>query len=158
MKKKKEMSPPLYLDVNPNRNDQLDGSWTSHYINDGASMLDCKSVTEADVEQYYTRSGKAKNCIHIPFGPSPILATVTTKKVKKGEELFTSYGVVYWLGALEDSSSESAPTPSMTEKIHSQIIESAGDLQRAMQGCGVAYEQEMADLKKTLEGVNAVAE
>lgn len=147
---KKEMPPPLYLDVNPNRNDELDGAWTSHYINDGASMLGCGSIKETDIEQYYLRSTKAKNCIHIPFGPSPTLATITTKKVKKGEELFTSYGVVYWIGAMEDSS---ATTPSMTEKIHSQIVESARDLQTAMEGCRIAYETEMMDFEKTLEEV-----
>lgn len=149
---KKEMPPPLYLDVNPNRNDKLDGAWTSHYINDGASMLDCKTITEADIEQYYRSSTKAKNCIHIPFGPSPILATITTKKIKKGEELFTSYGVVYWLGAMDNS--ESAPSPSMTEKIHSQIVESARDLQRSMQQCAYTYAQEMSDFEEALRGID----
>lgn len=148
--KKKEIPPPLYLDVNPNRNAELDGAWTSHYINDGASMLDCESITEADIEQYYMRSTKAKNCIHIPFGPSPILATITTKKVKKGEELFTSYGVVYWLGAGMD---ESAPSPSMTEKIHSQIVESARDLQTSMQQCVYTYSQEMVDFEEGLQAI-----
>lgn len=152
---KKEMPPPMYLDVNPNRNDELDGAWTSHYINDGTSMLDCGSVRETDIEQYYFRSTKAKNCIHIPFGPSPTLATITTKKVKKGEELFTSYGVVYWLGAMAEPSSESASTPSMTQKIHSQILESARDLKNAMEGCKIAYETEMLDFEKALGEVDA---
>jgi hypothetical protein len=154
---KKEIPPPLYLDVNPNRNDELDGAWTSHYINDGASLLDCKSVEEIDIEQYYIKSTKAKNCIHIPFGPSPILATVTTKKVKKGEELFTSYGVVYWLGAVESFQSKEEANntpPGMTEKIRAQIVETARDLQAAMKGCAFAYEQEMQDFE-TLNDIGA---
>jgi hypothetical protein len=146
----KEAPPPLYLDVNPNRNGQLNGAWTSHYINDGASLLGCETISEADVEQYYLQSSKSKNCIHIPFGPSPILATITTKKVKKGEELFTSYGVVYWLGAMEDEADADA-TPKMTEKIHSQILDSAKDLQKAMEGCVLAYGQEIADFEEAIQ-------
>ena len=143
---KDEMSPPLYLDVNPNRNDELDVIWTSHYINDGASLLgmktgDNKSI-EDGIEQYYSQSTKAKNCIHIPFGPSPMLATVTTKKVKKGQELFTSYGVVYWLGAVETEGDEAA-TPDMTEKIQDQILQSARDLQKAMEDARRSYATEM---------------
>eukprot|EP00804_Cyclotella_cryptica_P017978 CCRYP_008276-RA/>CCRYP_008276-RA protein AED:0.39 eAED:0.51 QI:0/0/0/1/1/0.5/2/0/399 len=155
---KKEIPPPLYLDVNPNRNHQLDRAWTSHYINDGASLLDSTSVAEDDIEQYYARSTRAKNCIHIPFGPSPVLATVTTKKVRKGDELFTTYGVVYWAGAIESARSKSATDSStllMTEKIHSLIIESARDLQKAMNGCRIAYAKEMVDFEETLNDMVA---
>ena len=129
---KDEMSPPLYLDVNPTRNDELDPIWTSHYINDGTSLLDTiqqkDSSIEDGIEEYYTQSTSNKNCIHIPFGPSPILATITTKKVKKGQELFTSYGVVYWLGSV-DMDDDTASSTSMTEKIQNQILQSARDLQ-----------------------------
>ena len=64
-------------------------------INDGAKITE---NTEKGVLDYYKKSKKEKNCIHIPFGPSPIMATVTTKKVKKGQELLTTYGGTYWLG------------------------------------------------------------
>ena len=141
---KDEMSPPLYLDVNPNRNDELDDAWTSHYINDGASLIN-KNINEDSIEQYYSQSKKTKNCCHIPFGPSPILGTITTKKVKKGEELFTSYGVVYWLGSVEDSSDDS-DVALMTEKIQEQIVDSARDLQRAMLSASQGYEIESSDL------------
>lgn len=154
---KKEIPPPLYLDVNPNRNHQLDPAWTSHYINDGASLLDSASVTEDDIEQYYIRSSRAKNCIHIPFGPSPVLATITTKKVKKGDELFTTYGVVYWAGAIESTSSKAVADSAalvMTEKIHSRIVESARDLQKAMDGCRIAYAKELVDFEKVLYGID----
>mmetsp|Transcript_12493 Transcript_12493/g.26303 ORF Transcript_12493/g.26303 Transcript_12493/m.26303 type:complete len:396 (-) Transcript_12493:11-1198(-) len=148
-----ETPPPLYLDVNPKRNEELDSAWTSHYINDGASLLDCRGkITEGDIEQYYLQSTKSKNCIHIPFGPSPVLATVTTKKVKKNQELFTSYGVVYWLGTIDTShmtneGQESISMPEMTEKIQEQILESARDLQKAMAGAKATYETEMSALE-----------
>jgi hypothetical protein len=142
-----EMEPPLFLDVNPENNGELDDTWTSHYINDGASLLDTSKSTsiEAGIEQYYAQSTRAKNCIHIPFGPSPILATITNKKVKKGNELFTSYGVVYWLGAVDTTSNSS---PAMTEKLQSQITQSARDLQKAIEDAKRGYAVEMNDLEK----------
>jgi len=150
---KDEMAPPLYLDVNPNRNEELDGIWTSHFINDGASLLDMQNSgtsIEDEIERYYTQSTKEKNCIHIPFGPSPVLATVTTKKVKKGQELFTSYGVVYWLGAVDTLPEEEESTPRMNERIQTQIVQSARDLQKAMEETKRGYATEMEDLEKVL--------
>ncbi len=147
------LTPPLYLDVNPNRNDELDGIWTSHYINDGSSLLEyarrvgTSSSIEDEIEQYYLKSTQSKNCIHIPFGPSPVLATITTKKIKKGQELFTSYGVVYWLGAISAALSDGDGVPGMTETIQSQIVQSARDLQQAMEEAKKGYAIEMEDLE-----------
>ena len=146
---KDEMSPPLYLDVNPTRNEELDGIWTSHYINDGASLLDYMqkdgTSIEDGIEQYYAKSTQTKNCIHIPFGPSPLLATITTKKCKKNQELFTSYGVVYWLGSFDTK--EDDDTAKMTETIQNQIVQSARDLQKAMEEAKRGYATEMSDLE-----------
>ena len=139
------MAPPLYLDVNPNRNDELDSIWTSHFINDGASLLQSKMNAES-IEEYYIQSTRAKNCVHIPFGPSPILATITTSKVKKGEELFTTYGAVYWLACVEDPGDDSNAAL-MTETIQNQIVESARDLQRAMSSASTGYSNEIADME-----------
>ena len=147
---KDEMTPPLYLDVNPNRNDELDGIWTSHFINDGSSLLNT-NINGDSIEQYYVQSTKAKNCCHIPFGPSPILATITTKKVKKGEELFTSYGVVYWLGSVEDP--DDADVAVMTEKLQEQIVESARDLQKAMTLATTGYANESSDLDEAFNAL-----
>jgi hypothetical protein len=61
----------------------------SHRINDGATVL---SNTESGALSYYRASRNAANCAHVPFGPSPLLATVTTRKVQRGEELLTTYG------------------------------------------------------------------
>jgi hypothetical protein len=144
---KKDMTPPLYLDVNPKRNDELDDVWRSHYINDGASLLRSTAVTEEVIEEYYIDSTRAKNCCHIPFGPSPFLATITTKKIKKDEELFTSYGVVYWLGSVDDPGDDSNVAV-MTEKIQTQIVETARDLQRAMASASTGYSNEISELEQ----------
>ena len=156
--KEDEMSPPLYLDVNPTGNEELDQIWTSHYINDGASLLDCiqkgnDNISMEDaIELYYTQSTQRKNCIHIPFGPSPVLATITTKKCKKGQELFTSYGVVYWLGSI-DNQDDNAAAPGLTETIQKQIMESARDLQKAMQDAQRGYDVEQNDLQAAFDNL-----
>lgn len=104
--------------------------------------------------QYYLKSTQNKNCIHIPFGPSPVLATIATKKIKKGQELFTSYGVVYWLGAVSAALSDDDGVPGMTETIQSQIVQSARDLQQAMEEAKKGYAVEMEDLETAFGGMN----
>ena len=114
--------------------------WVSQYINDGAII---PSNDEKGVQAYYTNSKKLKNCIHVPFGPSPIMATMTTKKVKKGEELFTSYGAVYWLGILysnqvSDNGNDN-DGPDLNAQIQGQINESAQDLFTCMKNVKDVY-------------------
>lgn len=137
-----------YLDVNPNRG--VDAAWVSHYINDGATV---EEGTEAGVTKYYGESKARKNCVHAPFGPSPILATVATRKIKKGEELLTSYGCVYWLGALATRQGGAEDAPGMTGVIQSQIRESAEDLFRCMKSVRTTYAKEMEDLETTINSL-----
>eukprot|EP00980_Cylindrotheca_fusiformis_P007528 scaffold1561_cov129-Cylindrotheca_fusiformis.AAC.20 len=129
---------PLYLDVNPNR--EVSPAWVSQFINDGAIMPD---NTESGISVYYKESKLKKNCIHIPFGPSPILATIATKKIKKGEELFTSYGCVYWIGVQFPNEEGSR----MTEQIQQQINDSAQDLFSAMNLASTRYVNQMQELQ-----------
>jgi hypothetical protein len=103
-------------------------------INDGAVV---ESNSEKGVLDYYQETGRKKNCIHIPWGPSPIMATVTTKKVKKGEEFFTSYGGTYWLGVLLDVHGEQGVR--ITPEIQTKIQETATDLLKSMQAVSVVY-------------------
>jgi hypothetical protein len=129
---------PLYLDVNPNR-DRV-GAWVSHLINDGAVV---QSNSVRGILDYYHESGSKKNCIHIPWGPSPVMATVTTKKVKKGEELLTSYGGTYWLGVLLNVRGEEGIE--IVPEIQQKINDSAKDLVNSMKAVSKLYaEQEMA--------------
>jgi hypothetical protein len=83
-------SPSFFIDVNPNR--VIQDGWMSHCINDGATIIRGESIVE-----YYTGAFAAQNCLQIPFGPSPLMATVTTSRVEKGKELFTCYGSAFWL-------------------------------------------------------------
>ena len=133
---------PLYLDVNPGR--EVDPAWVSQYINDGAMV---ESNTEEGVSTYYKVSTSKKNCIHIPFGPSPIMATVTTKKVKKGEELFTSYGCVYWLGVYDEEGA------GMTAQIQQQIKQSARDLFASMKTVSVVYANQIEAMQSAFNDI-----
>ena len=123
---------PIYLDANPNR--QVDPLWVSHYINDGAII---SSNDEIGVTKYYQQSKRNKNCIHVPLGPSPVMATVATRKIKKGEELFKSYGCVYWLGVLYPSDGDG--DVNINRQIQQQIKESAQDLFASMKSVNAVY-------------------
>jgi len=134
--------PIVYLDVNPTL-PQVPG-WTSPMINDGATVT---SNTEAGVLDYYQQSRQARNCIHIPFGPSPVLATITTKKVKKGDELLTSYGGTYWLGVWLDVHGQEGVV--ITPAVQAEIQASARDLVQAMQASRVEYAAQAQALEDT---------
>jgi hypothetical protein len=60
-----------------------------HRVNDGATVL---TNDEDGALAYYRASRVARNCVHVPFGPSPLLACVSTRKIRKGDELLTTYG------------------------------------------------------------------
>jgi hypothetical protein len=126
-----ENDDPLYLDVNSNLPNE--SIWLSHMINDGATI---SSPSQETVLDYYKASKLAKNCIHIPFGPSPIIATVTTKKVKKGQEFLTTYGSTYWLGVV---SNDTQDVVTITPEIQAQIQTTAVDLTKSMASVSVVY-------------------
>lgn len=122
----------LFLDVNP-FNEARPG-WSSHYINDGATV---EVNSEEGAIQYYQKSAKARNCVLVPFGPSPIMASVATKKIKKGQEFFTSYGCMYWL---EKVLGENEECTEITEAIQEEAQASAKVLYQAMKGIEVTQQ------------------
>lgn len=135
---------PLYLDVNPQRT--IADGWVSQMINDGATV---NVNSEQGVLDYYRATKRAKNCIHIPFGPSPVLATVTTKKVAKGEELLTTYGGTYWLGVWLNIHGQEGVD--ITPEITAEIKESAQDLFRSMKSVSVVHANQLKALQSDFE-------
>lgn len=122
----------IFVDANPNREDRV--GWLSHYINDGATVT---SHGEAGVLDYYRRSTEAKNCVHVPFGPLPIIATVATRKIKKGEELYTTYGGSYWdNGEME-----------VTEAIQEAAKSTAMDILKSMRSIQQTHQNEAEKLQ-----------
>ena len=77
----------IFLDVDITQPESI--GFDSHRINDGATV---STNSEDGALAYYQASRRAKNCVIVPFGPSPLLATVTTRKIKKGDEILTTYG------------------------------------------------------------------
>lgn len=116
----------LFLNINPNRSIPNNG-WSSHYINDSHIVHE---NSEAGVLQYYQDSTRQRNCVFVPFGPSPLMTAVTTSKIKKGQELFTSYGCVYWLEALLEQQGVAETTP-ITESIQEMSKESTRGILQA---------------------------
>ena len=87
-----EFDGAMIVDCNPNRPDRT--GWMAHRMNDGAQIL---SNDESGVLEYMDQSLKKQNAVIAPWGPSPLLAAFATKDIEEGEEIFTSYGLSYWL-------------------------------------------------------------
>mmetsp|Transcript_8402 Transcript_8402/g.20661 ORF Transcript_8402/g.20661 Transcript_8402/m.20661 type:complete len:317 (+) Transcript_8402:93-1043(+) len=132
----------LFVDVNPGRAD-ISGCWNGHLVNDGATMSE---NTEQGMLDYYTASQKCKNCVHIPFGPSPLIAVVTTNKVKKGDELFTTYGCLYWLESIIQPGEECADA---TEAVQLKARETAQDILTAMRGAQTMYKNQQTEIEES---------
>jgi len=132
----------LFVDVNPNREDSS-GCWNGHFVNDGATVSE---NSEQGMLDYYDASQKRKNCVHIPFGPSPMLAVVTTKKVKKGDELFTTYGCLYWLETIIKPGEECADA---SEAVRLKARDTAQDILIAMRSAQTMYTNQQAEIEET---------
>lgn len=140
----------LYIDVNPTIMDLKSTAWVSHFINDGSTV---QNLSEEGILEYYQRSNAARNCIHIPFGPSPVLATIATRKIKKGDELLTTYGSLYWLGESR-SMSGGEPVVDWTKvpSVKLEMQASALSLQTAVKGVDQVYASEIKLLSEFFGG------
>jgi len=95
----------LFIDADPNR--QSPAAWQAHYLNDGSCMMD--KNTDESVKRYYETSYSRQNVLLLPVGPAPLIAAVTTRSVRAGEELHTCYGYSYWFAYLEASGVAAGP-------------------------------------------------
>jgi hypothetical protein len=136
--------PPLVMDVNPNR--PIRSGWMSHCVNDGSVVHE---NSEEGVLDYYQSSLDRQNCLQIPFGPLPLVATVTTRKIEANEELFTSYGSAYWLDDLLTGNEKAVPN---TNQIQAYVKRSAKELLHAAQQAKIKYAPELVDLSSDWNG------
>ena len=72
----------------------LQNGWLGHIINDADV---CQSGDEEEVIRYLRRGCELSNCFNVPLGPAPLMASVTTRRVCRNEELLTSYFPSFWL-------------------------------------------------------------
>ena len=87
-----EFAPGVYVDVNLHRADTA--GWLAHRANDAAP---CDCSNDATILDYYEQCGALCNTVLVPFGSAaPILALMTTREVRQGEELLVSYGHEAW--------------------------------------------------------------
>jgi hypothetical protein len=136
---------PIFIDANPNL--PIHPGWVGHLVNDGAIVSE---NTEAGLLKYYKNSKLVNNCVNIPFGPSPIVATVTTQNIPQGAELFTSYGCLYWLQVLLGPDDDpTAITPAVIE----ESKESAKLLLSTMLQASRTYEEQAAELHVAFENI-----
>jgi len=69
-----------------------DASYLGHYANDGADPPSC----EAELSTYVLASQERSNAMHRDW-ENCHMVTIATKSIKEGEEIFVSYGPVYWM-------------------------------------------------------------
>ena len=62
----------------------------------------------------------------VPFGPSPLVAVVTTRDIDENEELLTSYGASYWLDMLPSSPDDNEDC--ITDEVMKEVRALAMDL------------------------------
>jgi len=135
----------IFLDVDSRQTESI--GFDGHRVNDGATVFE---NNEDGCLVYYRSSRKAKNCVHVPFGPSPLIATVTTRKIKKGDEFFTTYGCSYWLESLLMETGEAEETD-MTESIISEAKQAAVDILKGMKGLEVTHGTEADELQAVFD-------
>ena len=68
-----------------------DMAYVGHMINDAARP----PVTEADLENYTTESDRLANAEIVSLEDLHMVA-IATRDIKKGEEIYGSYGIQYW--------------------------------------------------------------
>lgn len=133
----------IFIDVDLSQQEQP--GFVSHRINDGATVTE---NNEEGILEYYRTSRRFKNCVHVPFGPSPLLATVATKKIKKGDELFTTYGCSYWLDNLLKEGGEAAEeTDTSTELIILEAKNVAMDILKGMKDAAITHAKEAEEIQ-----------
>jgi hypothetical protein len=141
----------LHLDVNPHQ--PTTPAWLSHIINDGATTL---SHHEHDILEYYRVTNARRNCFHVPLGPSPLMATVTTTNVAEGDEFLTSYDFLYWVMDLVDKKDDIIQENHMiiTETMDHEMDGMDAALQQATQSIlesSNQYQQVIAEIHKVFE-------
>ena len=136
----------LFVNVDPGR--PVMPGWVAHLVNDGAVV---HSNSEEGLLAYYEASARAKNCALVPFGPSPIMALVATRKIRLGEEFLTSYGGIFWLEKLLAQKRGGDDFPDITEAIQHRVQLSALDSFRAMQGIGLTYQSVAEALQRRFD-------
>jgi len=147
----------LFIDVNPAR--AIAPEWIGHCVNDGAIV---RTNSEEGLLEYYRQSSQKKNCVAVPFGPAPIMAAITTSKVQKGDELFTTYGGSYWLETLlaanaDDDEEEEEEATDITEKVQLQARQTAQDIFTAMKQAQVTHAALEADLHQRFSSIALVS-
>merc|ERR1712048_895294 len=111
-------------------------------VNDGAT---CMAPDEAALITYYETSMARKNCVLVPFGPAPLMAYVTTRDVRDGEELLTTYGCEYWLNEIPDASERLEATPDVLTLVR----QTAASILLQSSTIARNYAKDIAQLKST---------
>lgn len=90
----RDWAPQMWIDADPSL--RVDG-WLGHLANDAASCA--ARADEAQLLEYYSECARLTNAVMVPFGHgcAPLMCVVTTRALRRGEEVLISYGHDYWI-------------------------------------------------------------
>ena len=71
-----------------------DPAYLGHFANDGARLL---GVDEGAADDYVAASERARNAQHVDVADGLHMVTLATRHIRRGEEIFVSYGEEYWM-------------------------------------------------------------
>jgi hypothetical protein len=71
-----------------------DPAYLGHFANDGVITI---PTTENDLPAYVVESEQKANAMHNDIDGGSHMATIATRDIAKGEEIFVSYGTEYWM-------------------------------------------------------------
>ncbi len=155
MKEYPNHHPKLFVDMNPKA--RLYDGWFCGLINDSTIV-----TFLGDTDYYRISRGDQRNVEIIPFSRvAPFQVGVTTRPVKKGEELFVSYGYNYWANQLRIKMEDQGKTivePSMEsmDEIRRQEEQAAMEMLEIINMVEERYAQAAEGVAKLLEGLGDV--
>lgn len=76
------------------------GSYLGHFANDGAALVSTPNKNDFETsERIYTSETNSKcNAKHTSIAGGSHMATIATRDIRAGEEIFVTYGPEYWAG------------------------------------------------------------
>mmetsp|Transcript_34428 Transcript_34428/g.83573 ORF Transcript_34428/g.83573 Transcript_34428/m.83573 type:complete len:305 (-) Transcript_34428:38-952(-) len=129
----------LFVDMNPAI--ECTEGWYGGMLNDGAIV-----EYPGDLD-YYEKSRSKMSVELVPFSTAPFHVGVTTRDVKKGDELFVSYGYNYWTRATnnylsKENGASLQEVEKFTASLHEQETQVVSDIARILDIVELKYQEE----------------
>jgi SET domain len=89
-----------------------DAAYLGHLLNDGACLNSSSSSSTKIVDEYTRQSLSVANAKIVVGAETCHVELVATRPIAPGQEIFLSYGALYWLSRLPKQQQQQSPLPS----------------------------------------------